>query len=146
MLYSHPCEYAIRAATYLARQPQDRLAPVREIARAEGISVPFLARILYQLAGAGLLISRKGPRGGFRLARPAREITLREIVALVDGLESLEQCGVGLARCSDQMPCPVHDMWKELRQRIRSYLERISLAEMARAVERKQQWLRASAR
>lgn len=137
MLYSRPCELAIRAAAYLARQPQSRLVPVGEIATAEGIAVPFLARVLYLLARGGLLQSRKGPRGGFQLARPARQINLRDIVAVIDGLEGLEQCAVGLARCSDQMPCPLHDMWKELRRRIVGYLERISLAEMAQAVERK---------
>lgn len=144
MLYSKPCEYAIRATAYLARQPQSRLVRVSEISRAEGIPMPFLARILYQLARAGLLVSRKGPGGGFQLARSAREIKLREIVALVDGLGAMEQCAVGLARCSDQMPCPLHEMWKELRQRIVGYLERISLAEMAQAVERKRQLLGAT--
>lgn len=137
MLYSRPCEYAIRAVAYLARQPQSRLVPVSEIARAEGITLPFLSRILYQLARAGLLHSRKGPGGGFQLARPAREIRLRDIVALVDGLDDLQRCAVGLARCSDEVPCPIHDMWKELRRRISRYLEAVTLAEMARAIERK---------
>ena len=137
MLYSRPCEHAIRATAYLARQPKGRLVPVGEIARAEGIPVPFLSRILYNLARAGLLRSKKGPGGGFELARPAHKITLRDIVATVDGLEAFQQCAVGLARCSDEMPCPLHDMWKELRQRISGYLERISLTDMAEAVERK---------
>ena len=141
MLYSRPCEYAIRAAAYLARQPQSRLVSVREVARAEGIPVPFLARILHQLARADLLLSRKGPGGGFQLARPARQISLRDVVAVIDGLNGLQQCAVGLARCSDEMPCPLHDMWKELRRRIAGYLEGISLAEMGRAVERKRAFL-----
>jgi Rrf2 family protein len=133
MLYSKPCEYAIRATAYLARQAGERLVPAVEISRAERIPVPFLARILYQLAHGGLLASRKGPGGGFRLARPARRIRLREIVALIDGLEGLQQCNVGLPRCSDASPCAVHDMWKDVRRRIADYLERITLADMARA-------------
>ncbi len=139
MLYSKPCEYALRAAAYLARQPQSQLIPVSQIARAESIPVPFLSRILYQLAQEGLLTSRTGPGGGFQLSRPAKDISLKEIVARVDGLEGLQQCAVGLARCSDEMPCPLHDMWKELRGRIAGYLEGISLADMARAVERKRE-------
>lgn len=139
MLYSKPCEYAIRAAAYLARQPQDKLIPVGQIARAEGIPTPFLSRILYQLAQEGLLTSRTGPGGGFQLARPAKNISLRDIVSVVDGLDGLQQCAVGLARCSDEMPCPLHDMWKELRARISGYLEGISLAGMAQAVERKRE-------
>jgi len=139
MLYSRPCEYAIRATAYLARQPKGQLVSVGEVARAESIPVPFLSRIFYNLARAGLLHSKKGPGGGFELARPAHKIALRDIVATVDGLEAFQQCAVGLARCSDEMPCPLHDMWKELRQRIAGYLERISLADMANAVERKRQ-------
>ena len=139
MLYSRPCEYAIRAAAYLARQPQDQLIPANQIARAEAIPVPFLSRILYRLAQEGLLSSRTGPGGGFQLARPAHDISLQDIVAVVDGLDGLKQCAVGLARCSDEMPCPLHDMWKDLRQKISGYLEAISLADMARAVARKRE-------
>ncbi|MDA2913370.1 Rrf2 family transcriptional regulator [Acidobacteriia bacterium AH_259_A11_L15] len=137
MLYSRPCEYAIRAVAHLAQQPRSRFVTVAEIARGEDIRVPFLARILHQLARAGLLLSRKGPGGGFQLVRPAREIKLREIIASIEGLDGLEQCVVGLAECSDQMPCPVHAMWKEVRARITRRLQRTTLADMAQAVARK---------
>jgi len=137
VLYSRPCEYAIRATTYLARQPQSRLVPVGEIARAEGIPIPFLSRILYQLARAGLLYSRRGPGGGFQLARPAREMALREVVAVIDGLDGFQRCVLGLNQCSDDAPCPLHDMWKGLRGRLTAYLDRVSLADLARAAERR---------
>ena len=137
MLYSRPCELAIRAAAYLARQPQSRLVRAAEIATAENIPGPFLARVLHQLVRGGLLLSQKGPTGGFQLARPARQINLSAIVAVVDGLDGLDRCAVGLARCSDDMPCPLHEMWKDLRGRMRRYLDQISLAEMGQAVERK---------
>ncbi len=143
MLYSRPCEYAIRATTYLARQRDGELVPVSEIARAERITLPFLSRILYDLARNGLLESRKGPGGGFRLARPARQIKLRDIVDAVDGLAGLERCATGLSVCSDEIPCPLHDSWKDLRRRIKAQLERVSLAQMARAVERKKALLAA---
>ncbi len=137
MLYSKPCEHAIRAMAYLALQPQARLVRAVEVADAEGIGLPFLARILHQLARAGLLSSRKGPGGGFQLAKSPRHITLRDIVEQMDGLESFDECAAGLARCSDQMPCPLHHIWKDLRGRISGYLEKTSLAEMAQAVDRK---------
>ncbi len=141
MLYSRQCEDAIRAMAYLARQPQDRLISVGEVAKAENLAAPFLARTLFQLAKAGLVLSRKGPGGGFRLARPAVAIRLRDIVAVMDGLEGLKECAVGLAECSDRMPCPLHGMWKELRQRIEVYLEKTRLSDMAQAVERKRSLL-----
>jgi len=137
MLYSKPCEYAIRALANLARRPVTSLVSVTVVADAEDIALPFLARIFHQLARSGVLVSKKGPGGGFQLARPGREIMLREIVEAVDGLEDFERCAVGLARCSDQVPCPLHDTYKELRQRMLGYLGRVSLAEMGAAVERK---------
>jgi len=137
VLYSRPCEYAIRATTYLARQSPSRLVPVGEIARAEGIPVPFLSQVLYQLARGGLLYSRRGPGGGFQLARPAQDVALREVVAIIDGLEGLKQCVLGLHQCADDAPCPLHEMWKGLRGRLSAYLDRVTLAELARAAERR---------
>ncbi len=137
MLYSRPCENAIRAMSYLARQSADRWIAAGEVAKSERLAGPFLARTMFQLAKAGLVQSRKGPGGGFRLARDAREIRLRDIVGVIDGLSGLKECAVGLAECSDRMPCPLHHMWKDVRQRIEKYLESTSLADMAHAVERK---------
>jgi Rrf2 family protein len=135
MLYSRPCEYAIRACTYLARQGANRLVPAGEVARAERIPVPFLSQILYQLTQAGVLYSRRGPGGGFQLARPAGDVALREVVAAIDGLEGYKRCVLGLEQCDDSAPCPLHEMWKGLRGRLTAYLERVTLAELARAAE-----------
>lgn len=137
MLYSRPCEDAIRAMAYLARQSGGRWVAAGEVAGAERLAGPFLARTMFQLAKAGLVHSRKGPGGGFRLSRDAREIRLRDIVEVIDGLGALKECAVGLSECSDRMPCPLHHMWKDLRQRMEKYLQGTSLADMAHAVERK---------
>jgi Rrf2 family protein len=143
MLYSKPCEYAIRALAYMAREPHSRAVTGREIARAEKLPAPILGKILQDLARRGLLRSRRGPGGGFVLARPARKITLRDIVEATDGLEQFRDCAVGLERCSDESPCPLHDSWKSVRRRFERYLERTTLEAMARAVVRKKQLLAA---
>src|SRR3970040_1368238 len=96
-----------------------------------------MGKILQELVRKGLLASRRGPGGGFRLARRPQLITLRDIVAAVDGLDHFLECAVGLERCADDAPCPLHHTWKGLRGRILSYLETTSVAEMARAVARK---------
>ncbi|MBI2955745.1 MAG: RrF2 family transcriptional regulator [Acidobacteria bacterium] len=137
MLFSRPCEYAIRALADLARQPRGRLVPVEEVARREGLAGPFLSRIFYQLARAGLLLSRKGPGGGFQLARPASEIRLQEIVAAIDGLDGWRQCVLGLPQCNEEAPCPLHPMWKRVREEILGYSEKVTLAELARAEGKK---------
>lgn len=137
MLYSSACEYAIRALTRLARQGDGELSKLRGVAEAEDVPYPFLASIFQRLVNAGLLTSARGPTGGYALSRPASEVTLFEIKALIDGVDDLEQCAVGLARCSDTVPCPLHDTFKPIRGQIRRYLETTTVADMAAAVEQK---------
>jgi len=140
MIYSSACEYAIRAATHLARRYQDsaEMIKLRDIAEAEGLPSPFLSTILTRLVDAGILGSARGPTGGYFLQRPPSEISLFEIRAAMDGEADLESCAVGLAVCSDTSPCPLHETWKPIREGIREYLESTSLESMAAAVERKQ--------
>jgi Rrf2 family protein len=100
--------------------------------------------VLQELVRKGLLESRCGPGGGFRLARNPQLITLRDIVAAMDGLDQFLECAVGLERCSDDSPCPLHDTWKGLRTQIMNYLESTTLSDMAAAVTRKKQVRRCS--
>jgi Rrf2 family protein len=79
------CFYAVRAAVFLAALPGGRLLACRDIVRAAGIPGGYGLKVLGPLAGAGLLRSRKGPGGGYRLARPAGDITLLEVVEAMDG-------------------------------------------------------------
>lgn len=137
MIYSKACEYGIRALTHLARQP-GQLAVVRDISDAEDIPHYFLGKILQTMAKEGLVRSTKGPGGGFTLATSAEEITLYRIKAAIDGVDDLTECAVGLAQCNDQMPCPLHDTFSPLRERIKTYLQTTTLAAMADAVDRKQ--------
>lgn len=136
MLWSSACEYAIRASTHLAAQP-DALVQLKDLAREEAIPAPFVGKILQSLVRTGILRSVKGPRGGYGLARPPREITLFMVTAAVDGTKDLETCAVGLGRCSDEMSCPLHDAFKPIRQAIRRYLESTTLADMSTALARK---------
>ena len=78
-------EYALLALVYLARCGGTKLVPVKDIAAAQGIPRKFLEQILLRLKRARYLHSLKGLHGGYRLAKPARQITLAEIVRLFDG-------------------------------------------------------------
>jgi len=137
VLYSAACEYAIRAATHLALRPREGLVKGRDISEAEGIPAPFLSAVLQQLVNADLLRSARGPGGGYALALPPEEITLYDIKVAVDGVSELEACAVGLAACSDEMPCPLHDTWKPIRERIKQYLNETTLDRMAEALASK---------
>lgn len=131
MLYSHTAELAIRAALYLAFQPAGRLSPVREIARATGLSGPYLAKLMHRLIRAGLVRAFRGPGGGLELARPPEEITFWSIVRAMDGVAPSEWCVLGLSACSEANPCPMHRRWYPLRDAMQQLLEETTLASLA---------------
>lgn len=141
MIYSRASEYAIRAFMHLAQAPDGRFVMVKQIAEQEKIPAHFLAKILQQLARKGLLRSSKGPNGGFALRQAPSEIALVRIVEALDGLGDFEKCVSGLAACTDDAPCPMHDAWKELRSRIMDYLERTTIADLVKALEEKRRSL-----
>lgn len=142
MLYSKPCEYAIRALAYIAQTPKNEDVRAAEIAKKERLPGPVLAKVLQELVRKGLLRSRRGPGGGFRLARRADLISLRDVVGAIDGLDHFMDCAVGLDRCSDETPCPLHDTFKGIRASVVTYLEETNIAAMASAIERKRRLLR----
>jgi Rrf2 family protein len=77
--------YAIYALVYIAQQKAESALASHQIAQAHDIPERFLLKVLKPLVSAGLLLSIKGPRGGYRLARPASQITLLEIVEAIEG-------------------------------------------------------------
>lgn len=141
MIYSRSAEYAIRAFVHLAQVPDGKFAMVKQIAEQEGIPGHFLAKILQQLARKGLLRSSKGPTGGFCLRGPSNEISLIQIVEALDGLQDYQKCVSGLAECTDDAPCGMHDSWKLLRSRIMDYLEQTTIADLTAALEQKRRAL-----
>jgi Rrf2 family protein len=136
MIYSKECEYAIRAMTYLA-QHQERRCQAKEISEKQGLPHHFLSKILQTLTREKLLNSAKGPNGGFVLARPDNKITLFHIKAIIDGVDDLSECAVGLAKCNDKMPCPLHDDFTPIREQVKTYLKETSLADMTAALKKK---------
>jgi Rrf2 family transcriptional regulator, iron-sulfur cluster assembly transcription factor len=128
MIYSRSAEYAIRSFAYLARVPSGKYAMARHIAEEERIPAHFLSKILQDLTRKGMLRSSKGPSGGFALRTPASQIRLLDLVEALDGRT--------LAESFNETPW-VLDSWRDLHSRIMDYLERHTIADVARALEQK---------
>jgi Rrf2 family protein len=137
MIYSNACSYAIRAMTRLALVRPEGYVLLDELCEDAELPRHFVAKIFQQLVRRGLLLSAKGRGGGFALARPADQITLQDIVAVIDGIDQFDRCVVGMANCDDHQPCPQHDEFKVIREHIRSFLHETTLARMSRTLERK---------
>jgi Rrf2 family protein len=85
MKLSRACAYALHSLVFLAQRDGDGLVPSGQIAEAEGLPERFLPKVLEPLVSCQILLSLRGPNGGYRLARPARGITLLDVVEAVDG-------------------------------------------------------------
>ncbi|MEQ9468044.1 MAG: Rrf2 family transcriptional regulator [Ekhidna sp.] len=121
-MFSRACEYAIKIMIYIAVNEQEgRRTGVKEISGAINSPEAFSAKILQQLVKSKLLISYKGPTGGFELA-PNEQIKLVDIVKAIDGNKLLESCVLGLENCSAKNPCPVHFKFIEIRDRLKETL------------------------
>jgi Rrf2 family protein len=139
MIYSNACGYAIRALTRIAMVRPEGYVLLDELCDGTDIPRHFLAKIFQDLVRHGLLVSAKGRGGGFALARPPQEIALIDIVRVVDGIQDLDNCVIGMARCDDQQPCPQHDQWKAIRAQIRKFLTDTTLSRMSSTLEKKLQ-------
>ncbi len=133
MLFSRPSSYAIRALTYLATQPPGKLSGTREISKTEAIPGSFLGKVLLQLRRGRLLRSFKGIGGGYELALPPEKINLLMIVDCVEGEMPFRQCVLEDQECLSHGECTLHQSWAAMRDQLTHFLERMTLAELARA-------------
>jgi len=131
MIYTKTGEYAIRAILFLARQPKGTLIMSSEIAEKEEIPSHYLAKILQRMAKYGYVDSYKGRGGGFKITKLANQSSILEIVERVEGPVINLKCVTGLKECSDEFPCPLHDEWSELRDRIYNLISSRSVQEVA---------------
>jgi Rrf2 family protein len=92
MRMSYGVEWGVHVCTVLATLPSDGALPAAKLAEYHDVPAAYLAKHLQTLARAGVLETTKGPKGGYRLARPPAEITLLEIVDAIDGGEPAFQC------------------------------------------------------
>ncbi|MBN2491666.1 MAG: Rrf2 family transcriptional regulator [Planctomycetes bacterium] len=123
-------QYALRSMLYLAGLEPGRLVRAQLLAEELSLPGPFLAKILQQLVRRGLIRSRKGPSGGFALARRPEEISLYEVFSAFQKIRRHENCVLGEADCTDENPCALHGFWNEFRQRFVETLRAMSLADV----------------
>lgn len=131
-MLSNTSKYAIRAVIYLALYSStEKRIGIKEISSKLDIPTPFLGKILQRLAKQKILSSTKGPHGGFSLKIPANDISIMEIVEIIDGTESFDVCVIRTTKCSHDEPCSLHDKISPLRSQMRSVFMTETIADLA---------------
>ena len=136
MEITQQADYAVRAILDLALRPADERTSCQEIAQRQNIPVAFLTKICARLAAEGFLQSQRGVNGGVRLARPAREITLLQVIEAIDGPITFNRCNRNPSECDRSRTCPVHSIWFELCRDFRARLATYDFALMAESAIR----------
>jgi len=132
MKLSRETDYGLQGLIYLARQRQERLVGLDDIAKAQRLPRSFLAKTFQKFARHGLVRSFRGVEGGFMLARPPAAVTLREIVEAVEGPDLFSRCVFWSDRCADENPCPLHPRWTLLKDQFVKLFEGTTLEELAK--------------
>jgi Rrf2 family protein len=136
-MFSKACEYAIRAMLYIARSSKGgSRVGIRDISKAIDCPEPFMAKILQDLSRKGLVLSIKGPHGGFYMDNTHMRISLADIVTAIDGDQLFNGCGLGLKACNEKKPCPIHYQFKAIRSNLKAMLESTALEDFTENLEK----------
>ncbi|MGE9312237.1 RrF2 family transcriptional regulator [Niabella sp. CJ426] len=142
-MFSKTCEYAIRAMIFIAQKSREgERVGIKDIAK--GIEAPehFIAKILQELSRKNLVLSAKGPNGGFYHDRESAQSSLADIVKTIDGEKIFSGCGLGLKQCSESHPCPIHHEFKKVRGSIQRMLEKARIGTLTRELEQQLTFLK----
>lgn len=124
-------DYGTVVMVYLAKHPE-QLSNARDIALHTHLTVPTVSKLLKRLTTAGLLTSVRGVAGGYRLQRPATEMSVAEIIYALDEYRGLTQCSLQPNECSLQGVCHIQGNWQLISHAIASALDSVSLAALAK--------------
>jgi len=134
-MFSKACKYAINSMIYLATLPDGlERSGLKEISFAIDSPEAFTGKILQALVRENLLVSVKGPHGGFEISEEGRKAPLYRIVQVIDGDSIFTGCALGLQVCSEKHPCAVHHKFKAIRDHLTGMMMTTTLTDMAQGI------------
>jgi Rrf2 family protein len=131
-LLNRDSDYALRALLAMAARPRQDVTPVSELTERLGLPRPYLRKIMQTLARNGIVVSRKGQRGGFVLGRRPDGIRLADVVRTFQGDMAFRDCLFRKNVCRDLETCPLRKMLGRLENRFLKELEAVSIASLLR--------------
>lgn len=137
-MLSNACKYSIRAVIYLSlKSDLTTKFGVKMIAEKLEAPQPFLAQLLRKLAAERLVSSTKGPGGGFFMNESNRDKTVWDIITSIDGTYKFDDCYLGLSRCDDLNPCPVHHLVAPFKEALLEDFQQKTIGSLAKEVDPK---------
>lgn len=133
MRFTTQAEYGLICALHLARFGRDRQVAAREMAAAENLPADYTEKVLRRLRQAGIVTASRGVTGGFALARPTSEISVKDIIDATEGSTFEINCTshpVDAERCDEASACSIRPVWFALRRRIDALLSDIKLSDL----------------
>jgi len=121
--------YAVTAMLDLALHAHEKPITLADISQRQGISLSYLEQLFSRLRKHGLVASARGPGGGYRLSRHARDINVAEVITAVDEKVNVTRCG-GRGDCQNGESCLTHELWCALSDQIHEFLHGISLGQL----------------
>ena len=135
MVISTTLQHAMRALGHLATLEPEQSIFGRDLANATAVPVSYLSKIMVVLGRAGLVTATRGLHGGYRLSRPANEITVRQVFEALEPGAADSVCFLhGRRQCSHQDACSIHQRWKLVRDAFDTFLDSSTIADVAPAV------------
>ncbi len=122
----------IKALLFLSRLPPDEALGVRSIAKNIRAPENYLGKVLQRLAKQGVVVSQKGFKGGFRLAKGQSGISLYDIVDALEDVKQWEDCFMGNGICSESRACCAHKSWDVVRRAYRDFLKNTTIASLSK--------------
>jgi Rrf2 family protein len=143
-MFSKACEYGIKASIYIAEQSLvGRKVSLKEISDTIESPSAYTSKILQNLNRSFIINSDKGPTGGFSMDTDKMDkIKLSTIVFAIDGDSIYNGCGLGLKKCNEKMPCPVHDQFKIVRDELKKMLDTTTIKTLAVNLDKKLTFLK----
>ena len=131
MQISREADYALRAVVYLSRLSDGQRAATSKIASEQQIPAAFLAKIVVRLSAAGLIHTSRGARGGVSLARPSDQISMLEVIEVIDGPILVNSCVLRPDECSMSSMCSFRPIFCEAQETLVGKLKSTTLAQLA---------------
>lgn len=136
-MFSKSTEYALRATIYIAQNSdEERKVSIGQISKAINSPASFTAKILQNLTRAKVVSANRGPNGGFYLSDKAKKLPVRSVLKAMNEDGVLKKCVLGLKKCSEEKPCPMHSQYKLIKENLVKLFESKTIGMLAEEIEK----------